>query len=776
MVKAGCGPAHASDIKGDDTRRSFQISGDKPNKKAGAYCLKIDGDFAAGWFMNHRGRVVHPWHSKSKSKMTKEQLDESRKKIEAEKRKRTAEDKKLKQAAQIEANEIYKAASKGVQTPYTKRKKINIYTGKVDGKNLILPIMVNGKITSLQTIYPDGTKKFLKDGEIKGGYCSIAKKGDSFDTIIISESYSTGATIYEANGFPVVVAFNAGNLETVALIIRKKYPKSKIILAADNDQWRFIESERPEGIKASDVSGDDPRWQEWLEQGLLQNIGMEKARHAAAKIGGYLMWPDFLLLTKEKPTDFNDLMYYHGIECVTDRILEAVPTGSISEEGGPSFVSPELEPSSTHAPDEQVPLEAYEADFPAIRDVDDTDWESMLIHDSHGQLKATSLKNKILLLTYNENLKNIFAYNQFHQNIYIVECPPWEKEHLFKVHAMDDLDITMCASEFENYRLSPDVTNTFKAMQVAANHNSFNPAQRYFNGLKWDGRERLKSWLSYYLGCEEEDPKYLEFVGKKWMTAAVKRVFEVGCKFDHVLVMEGPQGKGKSTLLQELATFGFDDEESYFTDGVTLTAIQDKDTVMKLQGNIIVELAELVGMNKRGTEEIKRWITLQKDVCRLPYARTMGDFPRQFVLAGTTNDYEYLQDPSGNRRFWPCKVGRIDMHALKVEKDQLWAEAVYLYRNGYPIWTSEEEHKLAEKEQSKRILSDSWEDKIIEAVSNLNITFKTEEVMVQAGLTMRERDNAAARRIGNILKLNGYENKIRSRGGKSVRLWGKKND
>ena len=174
----------------------------------------------------------------------------------------------------------------------------------------------------------------------------------------------------------------------------------------------------------------------------------------------------------------------------------------------------------------------------------------------------------------------------------------------------------------------------------------------------------------------------MAFIGKKWLTAAVRRAFKPGCKFDHVLVMEGKQGKGKSTALKVLATFGHDVEESYFTDAIMIADIQTKDTIQKIQGSIIVELAELAGFNKKDDEEIKRWITLQHDDVRLPYARTTTRFNRQCVLSATTNSYDYLKDAIGNRRYWPVKTENIDLEALRADKTQLWAEAVYNFKPG----------------------------------------------------------------------------------------------
>jgi predicted P-loop ATPase len=313
-----------------------------------------------------------------------------------------------------------------------------------------------------------------------------------------------------------------------------------------------------------------------------------------------------------------------------------------------------------------------------------------------------------------------------------------------------------------------------KAIEAVAQENQIHPARDFFDSLEWDGTERLKKWLTYYLGCEDEDQKYLEFIGKKWLTAAVKRVYEPGCKFDHILVLEGKQGKGKSTALEKLATFGTEKKVAYFTDAVSIKDIGDKDTIMKVQGSIICELAELEGFSKKDDDEIKRWITMKHDDCRLPYARTVRRFPRQFVLAATTNSYEYLKDPSGNRRYWPCNVKSIDIKSIEQDRVQLWAEAVHLYKQGLYIGPEQHEMLLAEKEQHKRIYQDVWTDDVIDAVGMMK-SFKISTIMEQMGLIKKERDGRAQRRISTILRHNGFDNKAvyNPRTKKTERLWRK---
>ncbi len=322
--------------------------------------------------------------------------------------------------------------------------------------------------------------------------------------------------------------------------------------------------------------------------------------------------------------------------------------------------------------------------------------------------------------------------------------------------------------------MSSDTAKTIKAIAVVAENNSFHPAREYFDSLVWDMVPRLNNWLSFYLGAEGDEPEYLSFIGTKWITAAVKRVYEPGCKFDHVLVIEGTQGRGKSTALEYMATFG-DTEEAYFTDNIKISDIQDNDTILMMQGSIIVELAELAGFNKKDDEEIKGWITLKVDRLRRAYDRTITVCPRQFVLAATTNSYDYLKDPTGNRRYWPFRSSAVDLEAIKADRKQLWAEAVQSYKSGLYIGPDEDEMKLAETAQLKRRSIDSWEDSVLAAAEDASLMgmrgFSMTDIFEKLNILFRDRDYKSTRRITSILQQDGYVNVVKTVGGKSTRVW-----
>lgn len=741
MTSVGCAPASGVSIIANDKFHDYQLSDDPPNKKKGYYCLAIDGDFAYGLCGNRREGVNHGWHSKASRKFTKEEKEAWRAKRKEAKQKQAEEDKRIKRAAADKAAQWWKSAVKTDSHPYLEAKKIKAHHLKVNNDWLIVPLYADGQLWNVQRINKDGEKLFLKGARLSGCYTPIANKDDDKSLLVICEGYSTGASLREATGLPVICAMNAGNLKDVALAIKAKYQESRIIIAADNDQWTVNQKGEP-----------------W-------NVGIIKAQEAAGAIGGgYVIYPDHVQPDdKDKRTDWNDIAVTDGLDFIADRfkelrVSEGAPSGDVEH---PAYY--DQHPGGAASSNSNVVTEA-------------ADWRERLLCNDKGDLKPSSLRNIILMTRHHDNFKDIFKYNEFSHKIMVTKCPPWcDDGDDFKVHELNDVDISELASALESYGISPDRTRIHNAIEVVAHKNRFHPAQDYLNGLEWDGNPRLEKWLVYYMGAKDDPEEYLAFIGKKWLCAAVKRVFEPGCKFDHILVMEGKQGRGKSTALKTLATFGRDIEESYFTDSVSVADIQNKDTIQKLQGSIIVEMAELAGFSRRDDEEIKRWITLQSDDTRLPYARTTTRFLRQFVLSATTNTYEYLKDPTGNRRYWPVHTGEINIDALKENREQLWAEAVRLYKEGIYIGPTKEEMEMMNKAAKKRLEADPWEDDVANALDDLRYKsfIKTVDVLEQIGIPRKERDKRCQNRVSKILRGLGWENVVERHDGKSIRVWRK---
>jgi len=216
------------------------------------------------------------------------------------------------------------------------------------------------------------------------------------------------------------------------------------------------------------------------------------------------------------------------------------------------------------------------------------------------------------------------------------------------------------------------------AVRVQAQTRPYHEVRAYLEGLRWDGEPRARSWLHRHLGAP--DTLLMAEVGARWLVSAVARVMEPGCRVEGMLLLAGPQGCGKSRSIAALAgPWGCD---------APLRMDGDKDGSLLLAGRWIWEVAELAGMKGATLEAVKAYLTRSEEVYRRPYGVEVCEEPRQCVFAGTVNPEEggrFLLDRTGNRRFWLVPVGRsqrepVNIAALEAERDQLWAEAAYLYR------------------------------------------------------------------------------------------------
>lgn len=197
--------------------------------------------------------------------------------------------------------------------------------------------------------------------------------------------------------------------------------------------------------------------------------------------------------------------------------------------------------------------------------------------------------------------------------------------------------------------------------------NTRDPVRDYLQGLKWDGEHRLDTWLPRYLRAE--DTPLNREIGRMVLIAGVHRVVRPGCKFDYIMVLEGAQGAGKSSALVILAGGG-----DYFSDQPILDK-NDQAQAETLEGIWIFELGELAGMKKADIDKVKGFASRTTDRVRPAYGRFRTDNKRRCIVVATTNETNYLRDPTGDRRFWPVRVGRVDLDALQRDRDQLWAEA-----------------------------------------------------------------------------------------------------
>lgn len=386
------------------------------------------------------------------------------------------------------------------------------------------------------------------------------------------------------------------------------------------------------------------------------------------------------------------------------------------------------------------------------------EWRASLARDRNGTLTNTS-NNVALVLTNHEDLVGKYRLNAFSSEV----CSYTDAAQSDGAgRPIQDTDYTRLRNWFSaTMRMEVSEPEIARQITLVAATRVFNPLVEYLDSIKWDGTPRLKTWLQTYMNATPgadapdgpTDEEYLQAVGMRWAISAVARAKDPGCKVDTVLILEGLQGAGKSSALRKLAG------DAFFVD--TPIDIGDRDGRMIINRAWIVELAELESLRKSEVTRTKAFIAQSEDHYRPPYGRSVVAQKRHCVFVGTSNKENYLQDETGNRRFWPVRCGAVDLAALERDRDQIWAEARTLYEAGEPWWLTAEEFELAERETAERVEEDSWQGTVEEWLTKTGTMVTTrEEVLVHAlDMDLKGFNNQAAVRLGRIMAALGYENR-----------------
>jgi len=351
---------------------------------------------------------------------------------------------------------------------------------------------------------------------------------------------------------------------------------------------------------------------------------------------------------------------------------------------------------------------AEERFLQANAEFDDEDWQNALELDKAGNVKDT-LSNICTILRCDPNLKPI-VFNQFKSMIDVISKLPWPQVK----PGWSDTDVACAKLYFERtYGIWSPSKFKDALLAVTSAERLYHPVKEYLATLTWDGIPRLDTLLIDYLGAE--DTPYVREVTRKTLVAAVARIYCPGIKFDSILVLNGAQGMGKSTLFALLG-------KEWFSDSLSISDMKDKTAPEKLQGYWILELSELNGIKKVDVEVVKSFITRTDDKYRQAYGTTVENHPRSCVIVGTTNsDGGFLRDITGNRRFWPVRVtGRGKYHPWDLtEVDQVWAEAIEYFKTGEELFLKGEVAAEAYSRQRDAMETDDREGIVQEYLDRL---------------------------------------------------------
>ena len=351
---------------------------------------------------------------------------------------------------------------------------------------------------------------------------------------------------------------------------------------------------------------------------------------------------------------------------------------------------------------------AEERQAQAVAEFDDEDWESKLAIDKAGNVKDT-LSNICTILRCDKNLQGI-VFNQFKSMLDVISPLPWPQVK----PGWNDTDLACAKLYFERtYGVWSPTKFKDALLAVTSAERLYHPIKEYLSTLKWDGVPRIDSLLIDYLGAE--DTPYVRAVTRKTLVAAIARIYKPGVKFDSILVLNGPQGLGKSTLFAILG-------KQWFSDSLSISDMKDKTAPEKLQGYWILEISELNGIKKMDVEVVKSFITRTDDKYRQAYGVSVESHPRNCVIVGTTNsDGGFLRDITGNRRFWPVRVSGHSKYKpweLK-DVDQVWAEAIEYYRNGEQLFLKDDIAIEAYNQQREAMETDDREGIVDEYLNRL---------------------------------------------------------
>jgi putative DNA primase/helicase len=361
--------------------------------------------------------------------------------------------------------------------------------------------------------------------------------------------------------------------------------------------------------------------------------------------------------------------------------------------------------------------------------------------------------NALLILRYDPALLGLLGYCEFTSRYLMLRAPPSPDESAAALpgpypRPIKREDVGAVLGYIQRSwigRIGRDVVT--ESMVTAAAFNRFHPVRDWLASLAWDGTPRLDGWTHHAFGAPNDD--YHNDAGAKFLIAAVRRVRQPGCKFDHMLMLEGKTGIGKSTALRALY-------HPWFSDSMR-APLHSREAAMSLAGAWCFEFAEIDQLLRAETETIKAFVTTQVDQYRPPYAPDVLEFPRQCVLAGSTNTDDYLRDATGNRRFWPILCAFVDLDWIAANRAQLWAEAAAREASGEAIYLDDiASAEGAEREQHDRQDTDVWTSAVLGYLDGRMETAIHSILSDGLSVPIGQQEKRHEVRVGRILRRHGW--------------------
>ena len=706
-----------------------------------------------------------PWQAERQEPPTAEDRAEWKRKSA----KRAAERAKAAERAQDEARAAWDAAVPAkCSHPYLKGKRITRNVGELrvlkagtDGlflmrkplvvqeDTLLVPMMQSKKVVgSVQRITASG-KRYWPGAPVKGLFLILGKEHFKPDVpIYVCEGWATGWSISGCAKAPCIVAFSDDGLLPIAKRIRDKYEGLRIIVAADNDRW-------------SELKGVGP------------NPGVLRARAAAAEVNAGVAIPDFKDLST-KPTDFNDLHRLEGPRAV-QRWLDPGRSDKAVTVKAPEAPEPEPEPEpeDTQTEPEPGPEPAAPID-PA---------ESILTADLPGPADRIIAPAGKTWRGFGEALDQLGISMRWNNRAGDEEWrerdAPWQALNDRSMSRIWTTIAERCVylnREYKAFPLKFSIAGRVDALSSYLFDKEVDPFRLYLESLPVDqvmpdDGVSIFTLLHDLLGAE--DTPLARWGSVYLFLGAVQRTFDPGCKLDEILVLIGPGGIGKSSILREAVP-----DPEYFSDGLSLHDLP-KQQVEAMAGRVIVEIAEMSGYSVADKERLKAFISRQNDgAIRMAYARRTEPRPRRCIFVGTADREQVLPNDRNLRRFVPvpCHSGSNIEAFMAKHRDRLWTEAVQLYREGmranlprslYPV-----QREVAEQHRQ----TDPVEE-IIEAIESgiaVNGWRETGTTLVDIGKECRIEvvsNTADGKRLAEALRIRGWNKRQKRVDGKRVKRW-----